>query len=309
MYSKNIHSGAANVVHNWANELTVKYKKDDTAGSLFFKGRTIYSYGYHFPIATIHTNKKGVKVVLFTTRGYSNTTAKHIRQVSMGCSQYAQILCANPEQAASNDHERNLTEFERAAKSQLSYLEKAKKPEIYLNAIAYQKELATKYAEYFGIENSKAFKSLAYIHIASKDGGKVATEKERKAVEKEKKAREKRQKIEFENRLKKEVKDVEKFKAFELDRVYTVSEFSYLRFNKETNRIETSQRVEIPIKIAERAFKWVMNTIKAGGCNGECSYKILDFEVKEVTGEHVRVGCHLMRIEEINQLAKELNWI
>ena len=40
---------------------------------IFTDGTTIYSYGYHFPIATILPNGK----VLYNTTRYSNTTAKH----------------------------------------------------------------------------------------------------------------------------------------------------------------------------------------------------------------------------------------
>ena len=41
--------------------------------NVFIEGKTIYSYGYHFPIA----KKIGNNKVLFNTKGYSNSTAKH----------------------------------------------------------------------------------------------------------------------------------------------------------------------------------------------------------------------------------------
>lgn len=47
---------------------------------VFFEGKTIYSYGRHFPIASV-TEIQGKQFILFTTRGYSNTTAKHKRIV------------------------------------------------------------------------------------------------------------------------------------------------------------------------------------------------------------------------------------
>ena len=48
-------------------------------GSLYFIGDTIYSYGYHFPIARIIQGNN--PTVLFTTRKYSVTTAKHKNDV------------------------------------------------------------------------------------------------------------------------------------------------------------------------------------------------------------------------------------
>lgn len=300
---------ASNVAHNWANQLPAPYKKDHTAGSLYFEGKTIYSYGRHFPIATLCTNKAGKTVVLFTTRGYSNTTSKHISIVRQACSQFELVYCYNPKEASEGYHTNNLSAFETAAKNNLPALEKAKKPELYLNAIAYQKELAIKYAECFGILKSKEFKALSYIHIESKDGGTVASEKERKAKEKAAKEAEKRRIIQHEKDLIKEAEGVRKFRSFKpgFDRLYSiVSGLSYLRFNKDTQRIETSQRVEIPVKIAERAYKWIIKTHKNGGCvEGGCGgYKILDFEVKSVTTEQVRIGCHLLTIDEVLKIGK-----
>lgn len=43
-------------------------------GHFFFNGPTIYSYGRHFPIAR-HVEHGGQKAVLFTTQGFSNSTA------------------------------------------------------------------------------------------------------------------------------------------------------------------------------------------------------------------------------------------
>jgi hypothetical protein len=70
---------ADNVAHTWA------YQTQNEAftpnRSFYFYGPTIYSYGSHFPIAKHATNSKGENKILFTTRKYSNTTAKHINKV------------------------------------------------------------------------------------------------------------------------------------------------------------------------------------------------------------------------------------
>ena len=47
-------------------------EKESGKGShMFFEGKTIYSYGRHFPIACLHND-----VVLFTTDTYSMTTQR-----------------------------------------------------------------------------------------------------------------------------------------------------------------------------------------------------------------------------------------
>jgi hypothetical protein len=58
------------VAHLWAHQSQDSARTAN--GNFFFTGDTIYSYGHHFPIAR-HVGG----VVLFTTRGYSVTTAGH----------------------------------------------------------------------------------------------------------------------------------------------------------------------------------------------------------------------------------------
>lgn len=61
------------VAHLWANE-----KKESGKGSnLFFEGRSIYSYGYHFEVGRIVRNKCGEKAYLLNDKYYSSSTCKH----------------------------------------------------------------------------------------------------------------------------------------------------------------------------------------------------------------------------------------
>lgn len=69
--------------HIWANQ----QQDEARAGSFYFKGATIFSYGSHFPIATIEGGN-----VLFTMRSYSNTTAKHISKARQAISHIAGLL-------------------------------------------------------------------------------------------------------------------------------------------------------------------------------------------------------------------------
>jgi hypothetical protein len=61
------------VAHAWANQ-TGRHRK---GFNMFYEGDTIYSYGYHFPIARIVDAPNGERVVLFTTENYSVSTSKH----------------------------------------------------------------------------------------------------------------------------------------------------------------------------------------------------------------------------------------
>lgn len=61
------------VAHAWAHQ-TGRHRK---GFNIFYEGDTIYSYGYHFPIARHVTTPSGARVVLFTTETHSVSTAKH----------------------------------------------------------------------------------------------------------------------------------------------------------------------------------------------------------------------------------------
>lgn len=61
------------VAHVWAQQ--TQYQ--GSASNMFFDGKSIYSYGRHFEIARFITDD----IVFFTTKNYSNSTAKHKSKV------------------------------------------------------------------------------------------------------------------------------------------------------------------------------------------------------------------------------------
>ncbi|MBZ5721189.1 MAG: hypothetical protein LAO03_12490 [Acidobacteriia bacterium] len=66
------------VPHLWAHK--TQSEATNPRRNLYFTGDTIFSYGEHFPIArhvTGGTKRKPLAGVLFTSRSYSSTTAKH----------------------------------------------------------------------------------------------------------------------------------------------------------------------------------------------------------------------------------------
>lgn len=71
------------VCHFWAHQL----QSEGRAGNVFFEGPTIYSYGRHFPVATI---LRGVYV--FTSRKYSPTTSQHWWMIRRAVPRGAEII-------------------------------------------------------------------------------------------------------------------------------------------------------------------------------------------------------------------------
>lgn len=99
------------IPHKWVHQT-----QSDARGShIFFEGPTIYSYGRHFPIATIHEHKTRGKLILFTSRDYSATTAKHKSYVSRAIPHdWRTIVCPHVlERGPEGRHGDNITDFER----------------------------------------------------------------------------------------------------------------------------------------------------------------------------------------------------
>jgi len=294
------------VAHLWANQLQDEARKSNN--SFYFNGRTIYSYGNHFPIATL--DDKDNNICYFTTRSYSPTTSGHKWTVERASSHKTKIYCKNPDEAGRGFHLYNIADFEANAKAIAQSLPTSRKPEKYLNEIASERNKLNKYAEHFNLDLTDVKYKLSFIYIESKDGGIQATEQERKANELAKIEREKNEAIRNAELLIKHKKDLLKWRAFKLDgyKFYNRTTLDYLRFNTETNRIETTQSVEIPLEIAKRFYKQVLNTVASGKCE-LCGTDFMNkYEIKEINKEFIRVGCHKITIKEIKALAKQMNW-
>ncbi len=278
----------AELAHQFAHQLTENART--TNNSMFIDKDTIYSYGRHFAIAK-HVNGK----VLFTTRRYSNTTAKHIRHVLNACNHLDRIYCYDPSESPRLNFEAMLKEI----KGCLLGLDKAKKPENYIEPAKRVLNRAEQYAEFMGVPVPAELTDL--IKSAETGEYKIYLAGESARIAKEKKEREELQ-------AKHDKKALSQWRKFKGEtRLYNrIGDRDYLRYNGK--RIQTSQGVEIPVEVAKRAHNWILSTIKAGGCNGTCEYMILDFKVTAVTPELVTIGCHKLEIGEIKSIAKLLNW-
>lgn len=65
----------SDVAHEWANGRDVRTSRNN----VFAEDGVIYSYGRHFPMARFYGKERDV--VLFTSHGYSNSTARHLSYV------------------------------------------------------------------------------------------------------------------------------------------------------------------------------------------------------------------------------------
>ena len=279
---KKVFTDISQVAHLWANQLQDEARN---SGNFYFNGKTIYSYGGHFPIAK-HIEKDGERAVLFTTRGYSNTTARHISVTRQAASHLNLIKCYNP----NTTHEENFNRWKIDAELVAAKLPKAKKPEKYLNELEYISSQANKYAQFFGLELPANL--TAILSIKDKNEYNAYHEQKTAILEAER--------LKREAELKKQHKKaLTEWKAGKTNRLYIRIKTDYLRLNKENERIETTQAVQIPMELAKRLFYSIKeNTLKAGD-------KVLNFEVNEV-GTKIKIGCHTFTKKYLLQFGSQV---
>jgi len=285
----------SDVAHYWANQ--VQESGRVSGGNFYFRGPSIFSYGSHFEIARHVVNKKGKKACLFTTRSYSNSTHKHVNAVSHAASHLNKIYV--PTNDLSNN-EANFKEWTELIETQARKLVSARKPEIYLNQIDYLKNQVNNYCKYFETKPSKLLAKA--MLIGSGDDFKQFTAKKVQALKNEA-AKNKRK------ALKAWKVEEGKFRAFEINRIYGRIDTDILRFNTVSQRVQTSQGVEIPVQIAKDFYLYILSIINGVGACVDCDSKILNYDVKSIDKDKIVIGCHTIKIDECNTIAKQLGWI
>lgn len=281
------------VAHLWANR--IQDEATNPQRNFWFEKDYIYSYGRHFPIAR-HYNG----VVLFTTRGYSNTTNKHIYLVKRAASGLKIVECHDVTAYGDYSHNDNIKQFIVNIEGLLVKLAKAKKPESYINRIN---------CVLADIDNYRANVKFKLDRKHSTFIKKCKTDLS--SLSEHKKEELKKQKAAAEKRLRQIEKMYEQYvqlwhKGQEIPREIDNARYNYLRLigytNEETllrkvgNVIETSKGVKIPVDVAKRYYdKWVKGELVKFD-------KVLDYTVVAATPERVIIGCHNIPASEIRSL-------
>jgi hypothetical protein len=292
------------IAHVWAHK---QAETGRCAANIFFEGKTIYSYGHHFPIACFVESKRNGEAVLMTMAGYSNTTEKHKGMVRSAISHLKVILAfevPNFGIIGQGTHEKNFAQWLSWIKYEGKGLAKARKPEIYIHKIMHYISQVKAYCDYFEVKPKGELKKIMAGHEDDimKLGEKLQKIETKKAKDKEK-------------IFKAELKAFRAFAPLTPEHTAIVNSVgdpkdanrAYLRYNSETQRVETSKGVQIPAEIARRFYSWVKKTVNAGGCDN-CKQEILHYSVKAVNSKDMMIGCHTIAISEADTIAKALNW-
>jgi len=289
------------VAHLWANQHQQEARTP--TDNLYFYGKTIYSYGSHFPIACHVENKKGENAILFTTNTYSSTTAQHISIVRGAIASWRKVIyCNNPKSLTGKD---NFEAFEDKILEISRLLEKAKKPEKYVDQIKSINNQINIYSEFTSFKIPNSLKKL--MAIVDKNSLHEILLKRHKKIEADRKKAIKKANLERQIEIKKYTEEtLPKWRNFELPYLYgKVLEVDYLRYNEEKQEIETSQRVNIPFEVAKKFYHTIIGVINKTVNQPE---KFLNFQINKINKEFIEIGCHKIQMSEILTIANQLKF-
>jgi hypothetical protein len=278
------------VPHIWAAQAQENGR--NSRDNLYFNGLTIYSYGSHFPIATIWD--KDTNVVFFTSKDYSNTTSSH-KSMVRGAIRHKKIFTVpsvllNSKYKCDTDqvHSINIAYYLNIIETLTNKQKRARKYS-YLPEINSTLEQFQEYVALFKL-TSKLKKAerelLAYTSADTLTGGCDFTDlriKQRKA------------------QTDKQTRDAKK-RLFEWlgCKVTYKKDKVYLRAYGED--IQTTMGANVPVREAKILFDRIRTGKDVKG------FKIGYYTVISLNGT-LKIGCHNIERDEIDRLAKSLNWI
>jgi hypothetical protein len=278
--------------------------------NFFFEGNVIYSYGYHFPIAKILNNG----IVLFTNRGYSNTTAKHIGKTRQALSHKEKIYVRNPNAsvvdnllAFSNDLEAefNIIENTRkrphtrdAAKASVDHIIKTATAYCVAMDTTLEKEIKMLGKSSVGAQRMIASSLFKKAMDAGYDHTKFMVKLEKKQTAAQRKA-EKERKIKAQENLEKWL--VGNYNTYHLDSSFTPLMLRKRVIDEENVVVETTMGASVTYKSA----KVLYDMIKSGR---DIKGHVIDhYTVIGINGT-LKVGCHEIPTEEVERFAQLNNW-
>lgn len=249
-----------------------------TGSHMFFEGDTIYSYGYHFPMAI-----KWNGYVLYNDDRYSVSTAKHQGYVLGACSHMNIVHCATLEHTLGSNAfiGRNFKLWQDDVDRLVEKMALARKPERWLAQILEVVDKVTRFCEVFKLDVPESF-------FRFRDDDEVAKAREyAKQERKEKNEREKSRQAE----------EIQKFHEFK--RNWVNLPYQIVRYREEKNRFETSKGVEIPYEIGKRFYQKLRDgELKVGD-------KVLYYRVNKV-GDTIHIGCHTFKKKYLLEYGRKM---
>lgn len=281
-------------------------------GNLYFREGTIFSYGSHFPIAK-HVESGKKKAILFTTRTYSNTTAKHISMVRSAIPSDSVVFHV-PNIAngySPTNHESNLKSYQAEIDNHISTASRARLSsniEWELEHASSTRQECIDYCKFFKLKTIK----LAIVPEVNTEQLAELKRKERKRAAKKAQEMKARRAAEEKERQRVEAeRDATRPARIEAWRNGGRYEFHWSE-NIPTmlrivgDEVETSRGARFPVEHARKGLALVRAVMTRGEqwrANGHtCHLGHYSIQSIEANGT-VHAGCHVVTWPEIERIA------
>lgn len=302
---KRVFSKTSMVAHVWAQQS----QSEGRASNMYFRDRTIYSYGSHFPMAEFVTNKRGERAVLFTTRTYSVTTAKHLREVrdalrglDLPIFTMRDVQCGNdpPNAEAKAEYQARIEDVSKQGKASRTkarqFLEQAQRLTAEANA----------YSEFFKfrwrlkppvIDPEKLAKADAALAKANATYERLRLTKHERALARVAKLTQLR------------IDTQRKWLAGEDVQWLGESYTDPTQLRVFGDRVQTTRGAEVPVEHAKRVWPLILRCKEQGTAWRKNGHRepVGHFEIDEIREDgSIKAGCHDIGFDQINKIALQL---
>lgn len=264
--------------HVWANQLQSFGK----GSNMHFEGNTIYSYGSHYEIAQVIASPNCTKVYFVNSNGYSNTTAKHTRHVVNAIPDYfPSFNVPFKNNKFSIDYLPEIIDnMMMQGKKYLTQQINARTYFGYFSSASQLFEDVDLICELFDLPKPKLPDNYLDAQIKAQHLRETQNEREEKKAAKE---------------LQKSLELLTKWLNHEYNgTLYNIP--VHLRVSNDGKLIETTKGAKVQMSEALRLLSKLRNGEDVNG------YKIDGFTVIENNSDRVKIGCHEISWNIINQL-------
>lgn len=294
---KTVFSSNSQVSHVWASQT----QSSGRAGSMFFQDTKIYSYGYHFLAAEIHTNSQGEKLVLINENTYSNSTAKHLSEIRRALRNNIKSLeVPNPGNLNSPENELYLMNaivdvLADGFNSRTRYSSES--------GLTYRIETLNQFLSFRDGKKAKLFKldddTAEVFRLLTLE--KDQKQAERNLIKNDQRIeRQKQYEIEQAKLAKEYEQEVALWSKNQntkhIPSRFFKTGFDMIRIASNGNEVETSAGARVPLTHAKRLMGLVIqNRVKVGDRVGH-------FTVDSINAKTLKIGCHVIDIEQAKEV-------
>jgi hypothetical protein len=292
------------LAHVWAQQTQASGK----ASRMFFENtRDIYSYGYHYLAARIHT-VKGKQVALVRSDAYSTSTAKHLSEIRSALHGLMPYFCAEDV----TDPRKAVKQLDREARERIGLALKRIKIETpadiksEMQRIHEEFKVANKLRKLLGMaekqpKRSDLDKVEKHLKFRLKRFKELNTPEQVERRAKQRAAREAAKQAALETQL---AETIREFRKGNLSRSYQLGQLPYDILRVDNNDLVTSRGAVVPLREAKIVYCRLANGKDIRGLKvGE--FTCLGVSTLPNGDKAIKIGCHNVLLSEAKAVLGE----